>query len=65
MNQDLTFNKTPMIYEWNNHPNPLNLKDHEHMIKDEPNGPRYMDESRINAPTNHNGSRTINRPKAN
>lgn len=54
-----------MTYEWNNHPNPLNHKDHEHMITHGPNGPRCMDESRINASTNHNGSRTINGTKAN
>lgn len=43
--------------------NNLNHKDHEHMTTHEPNGLRYMDESRINAPMNHNGSRTNNRPK--
>lgn len=45
--------------------NQLNHKDHEHMLTHEPNGLGYMDESRINAFMNHNGSRTNNGPKIN
>lgn len=33
----------------------LNHKDHKHMIIHEPNGPKLMDESRMQALTDHNG----------
>lgn len=35
------------------------------MTTHEPNGPRYMDASRINAPINHSSLGTINGAKAN
>lgn len=63
LNDSLT--KKSNWHEWNKHLNPLNHKDHEYMTTHEPNGPSYMDETRMNVPMNHNRSRTNNRPKIN
>lgn len=43
--------------------NTFNQLNHEHMITHEPSGLNYMDATRMNAPMNHNGSRTDNGPK--